>query len=128
MASGAFPGSYPLGFMPRRSVVDPDTGLPVIASAPTGAVRQRSTILPIGRDDGGALVPAVPQGVFDAIDAARGAGRAQLRADERAVKAAQRTLKSVFNTDKLILRDAIDDYRDAGGKEKNLKLPKLPCV
>lgn len=65
---------------------------------------------------------------YDAIDDARYASKQQLRTDERAVKTAQRTLKSVFNTDKLILADAIEDYRDAGGKKKDLNLPKLPCA
>ncbi|GJD76205.1 hypothetical protein [Methylobacterium goesingense] len=77
MASGleGFPGAYPLGFTPRRSVVDPVTGRAVVTSAPTGAVRQRGSVLPVGRDDSGALVPAVPQGLFDAIDAARFPGQ-----------------------------------------------------
>lgn len=65
----------------------------------------------------------------DAIDDARYAAKKQLRDDERAVKSAQRTMKSVFQSDRVILFDAIDDYRDAGGKTKHLKLPKLssPC-
>lgn len=59
----------------RRSVVDPATGNAVVTSAPTGEVRQRGSLLPIGRDDDGRLVPAVPQGIFDAIDAARYPGQ-----------------------------------------------------
>lgn len=65
---------------------------------------------------------------YDALDDARAAARAQQRTDERAVKSAQRTLKSVFQTDKVILYDAIEDYRDAGGKKRDLNLPRLPCV
>lgn len=64
----------------------------------------------------------------DAIDDAKYAAKLQHRTDEKAVKAAQRTLKSVFQADKLILADAIEDYRDAGGKKKDLHLPKLPKV
>ena len=67
----------------RRSVIDPETGAPVVTSAPTGEVRQRAGLLPIGRDDDGALVPAVPQGLFDAIDAARFPG--QVARGERGV-------------------------------------------
>lgn len=64
----------------------------------------------------------------DALDEARYAAKRQMRTDERAVKSAQRTLRSVFQADKVILFDAIDDYRDAGGKKKDLNLPKLPKV
>ncbi|MCJ2107846.1 hypothetical protein MKK70_21195 [Methylobacterium sp. E-041] len=60
----------------RRGVVDPETGNAVVTSAPTGEVRQRASLLPVGRDDSGRLVPAVPQSIFDAIDAARFPGRA----------------------------------------------------
>ena len=63
----------------------------------------------------------------DAIGDAKYAAKLQQRADERAVKTAQRTLKSVFQTDKTILYDAMEDYRDAGGKTKDLKV-KLPKV
>lgn len=54
----------------RRGVVDPVTGQPVITSAPTGEVVQRSSVLPIGRDDGGRLTPAVPGMIADAFSAA----------------------------------------------------------
>ncbi len=50
----------------RRSVIDPATGQPVVTSPPTGEVVQRSTVLPIGRDDSGRLVPAVPGIIADA--------------------------------------------------------------
>jgi len=59
----------------RRSVIDPDTGRPVITSAPTGAIQQRTQVLPIGRDDSGSLVPAFPKAMFDAVDAARFPGQ-----------------------------------------------------
>lgn len=59
----------------RRSVIDPETGMAVVTSAPTGEVRQRADLLPIGRDDSGALVPAVPKALFDVIDAARFPGQ-----------------------------------------------------
>ena len=51
----------------RRSVIDDVTGNPVVTSTPTGDLVQRSSILPVGRDDDGNLVPAVPQAVFNAI-------------------------------------------------------------
>lgn len=67
-------------------------------------------------------------GTLDAMADASDAARAQQRVDQKAVKSAQRTLVSVFQSDKVILADAIDDYRAVGGKDKTLKLPKLPCV
>jgi hypothetical protein len=65
-------GASPL----RRSVMDPVTGNPVITSAPTGEVVQRSSVLPIGRDDAGRLVPAVPQGLLGLIETAQAPQRA----------------------------------------------------
>ncbi len=74
----------PFGFGPpvggsysglRRSVIDDVTGQPVITSAPTGEVVQRSTLLPVGRDDAGRLVPALPSIVTGAVEAAKFPGQ-----------------------------------------------------
>lgn len=67
-------------------------------------------------------------GTLAAMADASDAARAQRRVDAMAVKSAQRTLVSVFQSDKVILADAMDDYRAVAGKSNTLKLPKLPCV
>ncbi|MFK5599083.1 hypothetical protein ACFZ8E_19085 [Methylobacterium sp. HMF5984] len=59
----------------RRSVVDPVTGRAVVTSAPTGDVIQRSSVLPVGRDDAGRLTPAVPGMIADAFSAAQMPGQ-----------------------------------------------------
>lgn len=59
----------------RRSVIDPETGRALVTSEPTGEVVQRSALLPVGRDDGGRLVPAVPGLAMQAVEAARFPGQ-----------------------------------------------------
>lgn len=59
----------------RRTVIDPETGRALITSEPTGEVVQRSSVLPIGRDDGGRLVAAVPGLAMQAVEAARFPGQ-----------------------------------------------------
>lgn len=60
----------------RRSVLDDVTGNPLITSVPTGEVRQRAALLPLGLTDSGSMTLAVPQMAFDAIDAMRAPQRA----------------------------------------------------
>ncbi|WP_156383936.1 hypothetical protein [Methylobacterium sp. Leaf456] len=50
-------------------MVDPLTGRALVTSEPTGEVVQRSSLLPIGRDASGRLVPAVPGFIADAPQA-----------------------------------------------------------
>lgn len=77
MASGplAFLGQSDSPLL-RRSVLDDVTGNPLITSAPTGEVRQRASLLPLGVNDSGRVTLAVPQMAFDAIDYARAPARA----------------------------------------------------
>ncbi|MCJ2085501.1 hypothetical protein MKK88_05765 [Methylobacterium sp. E-005] len=57
-------------------MLDDVTGNPLITSAPTGEVRQRASLLPLGVTDDGKMTLAVPQMAFDAIDYARAPQRA----------------------------------------------------
>jgi hypothetical protein len=65
----------PFGFGPpsggtysglRRSVIDGVTGQPVVTSAPTGRIHERAPFAPVGIDDSGRVVPAVPGFIADA--------------------------------------------------------------
>jgi hypothetical protein len=53
----------------RRSVLDPITGQPVVTSAPTGEVVQRSSLLPLGRTDEGRMTLAMPEMALSALGA-----------------------------------------------------------
>lgn len=53
----------------RRPVLDPVTGQPVVTSAPTGEVVQRSALLPLGRTDEGRMTLAVPEMALSALGA-----------------------------------------------------------
>lgn len=53
-----------------RTVIDPVTGRPYSPPSPTGEVVQRASVLPVGRDDSGRLVPAVPGMLMSAAEAA----------------------------------------------------------
>lgn len=50
----------------RRSVIDEVTGQPVVTSPPTGRIHERAPLAPVGIDDSGRMVPAVPGFIADA--------------------------------------------------------------